>query len=240
MIKMLICIPVVNNVDVTRECLDSVVKLPVHILLANNGATKDIKHLFDWYQGEHPDKITVIEEPVNIGVNPIWNKFLKYFIAHSEYTHIGILNSDVIVHQDFLNVIEPIMEPDNTIPLPTEVDKEKIFVPLDDTRCENNITVNGGVAGTFIILNRFQAELVTPIPESIKIWFGDNWIFDICRGVGFKTKIIEKFMTFHHGSQTVQTVKGVHEQIEKDKENWALLAPLLERKIETLKTSINV
>ncbi len=240
MIKMLICVPAVNNAAVTKEMLDSIVNQPVDILLAQNGADKDIKDMFHWYWTENPFKIKIIDEPVNIGVNPIWNKFLKYFISRPEYTHIGILNSDVIVHQDFLKVIEPIMEPDNTIPLPVEVDKEKIFVPLDDTRCENNITVGGGVPGTFIILNRFQAELVTPIPESIKIWFGDNWIYDICRGVGFKTKVIEKFMTFHHGSQTVQTVKGVHEQIEKDKKNWELLAPLLKRKIETFKTNTNV
>lgn len=235
--KLLICIPAVKNVDVTKECLDSVVHQPVDILLAQNGADKDIKDMFNWYQGEFPDKITIIDEPVNIGVNPIWNKFLKYFLIRSEYTHIGILSSDVIVHKDFLKIIQPVMEKDNSIPLPVEVDKVKIYEPLEDT---NIITtdVKEGVAGTFIILNRLQAELVTPIPESIKLWFGDNWIFDICRGVGFKTLLIDKFRTFHHGSATLQMIPTSSAQIEEDKKNWVHIIPTMERKIKMLKQKL--
>lgn len=236
--KLLICIPAVKNVAVTTETLDSVVHQPVDILLAQNGADKDIKDLFHWYQGEFPDKIKIIDEPVNIGVNPIWNKFLKYFLAREEYTHIGILSSDVIVHRDFIKVIEPIMERENAIPLPVEVDKVQIYEPLDSLNNIVTTDVKEGIPGTFIILNRLQAELVTPIPESIKLWFGDNWIFDICRGVGFKTLLIDKFKTFHHGSSTLQAIPTSSAQIEEDKKNWIHIIPIMDRKIKMLKQKL--
>jgi hypothetical protein len=80
-----------------------------------------------------------------------------------------------------------------------------------------------GTPGVLICLNKTHANLVYPIPETLKVWFGDNWIYDGLRGVGYKTIIVNNLITYHSGSQNVSKVKGISEIIEQDKIEWEKL-----------------
>ena len=60
-------------------------------------------------------------------------------------------------------------------------------------------------------------ELIYPIPETLKVWFVDNWIFDGLRKLGYKTLVLKNLLTYHSWSQTVSKVKGISEIIEQDK-----------------------
>lgn len=212
--KPLIVMPAVKNAHVTREAVDSVINHDVDIILCANGADQDIIDLFYQYKEMSP-RVSVWIEPVNIGVNPIWNKFLDYFIG-GNYTHIGIMNNDIILQRQWLDYLNQVDS--KQVPVCIEVDKDKVKESID--LCQDTTTVTEGTNGIFIWLTKEQARIVYPIPEAIKIWFGDNWIHFKLRKAGYPTVIHHNLRAFHQGSVTIQSVDGVSEQIEKDKIEW--------------------
>jgi hypothetical protein len=212
----LIVIPAVKNAHVTREALDSVIGLGVDIIVCANGADEDVIQLFHEFK-EKFRNISIWHEPTNIGVNPIWNKFVQHFLA-SSYTHIGILSSDVIMQSQFLEVLQNRDIP-NEMPIPIEVDKVTVYEKLDPAGQVGQV-VTEGTNGIFIWLSKEQARIAFPIPDGIKIWFGDNWIHEKLRIAGHKTVILGNFQAFHHGSVTLKEMSTSSEDIERDKINW--------------------
>lgn len=218
--------PAVKNPHVTREALDSIIHQPVGIVLCANGAEQDIRDLFEEFKENRkklfPDyEIIIWDEPVNICVNPVWNKFLEYFIK-SEYTHIGILSSDVILHKSFLHIIKTIqLFLIDKVPLFKEVDKDQVYEDIYAPYDWDYTEMDHGTPGFFIWLSKEQAKKVYPIPEEIKLWFGDEWIYTILRRAGYKTILCNNLWAFHQGSQTLKEMSNTSELIESDKKAWA-------------------
>lgn len=215
--KPLIVMPAVKNVHVTREAIDSVINHPVDIILCANGADQDVIDLMYQYKELKPDRVSVWIEPVNIGVNPVWNKFVAYFM-NTDYTHIGILSSDVILHHQWLEYLER-WDSISDVPIPVEVDRDTLKLGIDVSENKREIATEG-LNGIFIWLTKFQAKVSFPIPEDIKIWFGDNWIHESLRQQGYATVIHHNFRAFHGGSVTLQAMEGTNALIEQDKVAW--------------------
>ncbi len=234
--KVLVAMPCVNNTHVTKECLDSIVNHPVDILLCQNGATDEIKELFKEYKEKHSTINTIWNIEENKGLNPVFNDFMYYFLIQEQYTHLAIINSDIILHSNWLNIIKRAINIHGDLCyLPTEVDKEKIFQnsDLEDLSYHD---IEGGACGMIMWLSREHVKAVYPMPTDIKIWFGDNWIFDLYRGVGGKTVVLKNFWCFHHGSSTLKTLSSTSQWIEDDKIAWRdVVKPELERRIEIIK-----
>jgi len=232
--KLLLCIPIVNNPHVTRQCIESVVHHPVDVMLFANGYNQEIQILFDNYR-DLPN-VKIVDRPENIYVNPAWNFFLEEFINNEQYTHLGILNSDIILHRDFVGALQKFwMVYPNYVPIPTEVNKEEIFHDIDYLLSDMHRWIPEGFPGIAIFLNRQHAHCVYPIPKNIKVWFGDNWIYSICRELGFPTVMYDKLKSFHEGSSTIYSIKGIDWVIEQDKEEWPTVRDMMQAKIEKLK-----
>lgn len=222
--KPLIVMPAVKNVHVTREAVDSVINHDVDIILCANGADQDIIDLFYQYKTLKPERVTVWIEPVNIGVNPVWNKFVAHFLTTS-YTHIGILSSDVILQRQWLEYLKEVDARD-FIPICVEVDKDKVKEDVD-VKDWHIQYVKEGTNGIFIWLTKEQAKMSFPIPEGIKIWFGDNWIHEKLRKAGHTTVIHHNFRAFHGGSVTLQAMPESGGIIEQDKIEWETIKKMI-------------
>lgn len=220
--KPLIVMPAVKNVHVTREAVDSVINHDVDIILCANGADQDIIDLFYWYKEQSP-RVTVWIEPVNIGVNPVWNKFVAHFL-NTDYTHIGILSSDVILQRQWLDYLEQ-WEGSGTQIICVEVDKDKVKEGIESSGPTTLVTE--GTNGIFIWLSKEQASLAFPIPEQIKIWFGDNWIHEKLRKAGHPTVIHHNFRAFHGGSVTLKAMDTTSAIIEQDKIEWETIKKMI-------------
>lgn len=221
--KPLIVMPAVKNVHVTREAVDSVINHDVDIILCANGADQDIIDLFYWYEEQYP-RVTVWIEPVNIGVNPVWNKFVAHFLTTS-YTHIGILSSDVILQRQWLEYIKENGD-DKEQMICVEVDKDKVKEEINVIGMNAQL-VTEGTNGIFIWLTKEQAKMSFPIPEGIKIWFGDNWIHYKLRKAGHPTVIHHNFRAFHGGSVTLQAMPESGGIIEQDKIEWETIKKMI-------------
>lgn len=217
--KMLIGIPCLYGYAHTEDAIKSVVFHPdVHLLLIDNGAESDIKRLIKDYASL--GNVTVIHNPENVYVNPAWNQIIKFFLD-GEFDLLGIMNSDLTMQFNWADSLRNLYEKfgdDYTYVPVIKPDRDDIKIRVNTS--EFNIFTVASAPGIFITLNRKQAERIYPIPEDCKVWFGDDWIYGILRGLGGKTAVASNLIAYHGVSQTVQRVEGIDKVIEKDKIAW--------------------
>jgi hypothetical protein len=170
------------------------------LLLIDNGATNSVKDVIDRYYCH-----AKIYNKENIFVNPAWNRIMAHFL-HGSWDKLIIMNSDIIMKQGWSKHLT-----DDFIPI------------VSDGTTQERKVVTEGTPGVFICLTREMVNIIYPIPDYIKVWFGDEYIFTVLRELGYQTIIIPELIAnhYHGGSQNVQKVPGISEIIEEDKANWA-------------------
>lgn len=230
--KFLVSCPFLYGRGHSQECIESVVHKPnVDCHFIDNGAEEPVKELLNHYERSYSN-VKVHREKFNTFVNPAINTSMQYFLDHPEYDYFISINSDLILEKNWDIVVRKrlALYPDE-ICLPTIVE-DKLFtsIVVDSEPVEGTV-ITGGVNGVFMIFNRTQIKAVFPIPDILKIWYGDNFLFEICRGIGYKTVMSSNFIGYHAHSQTVQKVEGISAMIEDDKVNWEKVGvpTLLER-----------
>ena len=227
--RILVGIPCLYHHDLCKRAIDSVYGKPnVDILLVDNGAEKTVSELIQSY-----DCLKIINEQ-NIFVNPAWNPIIATFLSGG-WDYLAIMNSDLILQSQWSEVCfnRWNVSPDEIlIPQMLDAVPRKVY-----TNFQPSELVTEGTAGVFITLNRKQAEIIYPIPEEIKVWFGDNWIYSILRALGYVTVIPPNLFSYHAWSSTVSKVPGISEIIESDKVAWAeVVEPRMIERITKFKT----
>jgi hypothetical protein len=204
--KILVGIPVIAHAEITRLAIDSVVG-ESDVLVIDNNADATTKLML------MREDISVIENEENIFVNASWNVFLDVFLK-TDYDTLVIMNSDLIMQPGWSE----------------KLDSNQICIPTDGTHLED-VVVTEGTPGVFIHLNREMAKIIYPIPDYIKVWFGDLFIFSVLRRLGYQTVVKAGLIVNHYngGSLSVNIVPNKEAIIEQDKANWALYG---ERDIE--------
>lgn len=216
--KTLVAIPFLFGAEHSKLCIESVINSGVDVLLIDNGAEQSVKNVLNFYHSR--SNVHIISNHENIYVNPAWNQAMEFFLE-MDYDQLVIMNSDLIMHPNWHEVLKNrLVEVPDEITLPVITDSSMQYATCE---YQSGMEVSSGTAGVFISLNRKQVEIVYPIPKEIKVWFGDNWIFDLLRGIGCKTVIAPNLYAkhYHNGSQSVGRVVGISEIIEQDKIVWA-------------------
>lgn len=137
-------------------------------------------------------KVIHIKESENTFVNPAWNKG----VAMSSYDNITIANDDVIFDVDeYYSYFEQLLEINDFKDLGfTGSHSENYELESSYNPCfeEYDNTKNKGGWGC---LFSFHKQNWKPIPNDLKIWYGDNWIHLVCRpilhlkGIKIQTKM---------------------------------------------------
>jgi GT2 family glycosyltransferase len=133
------------------------------VILINN----DVNNTPDFTKHK---KLLYIEPYENIFVNPVWN--MGVAIASTEY--VSILNDDILFDVDlyfhFMNTANQYLNAGYV----GSHSKNYEITELDDTTIEpyDNKTNTGGWGCLF----SFNKKNWIPIPNQLKIWYGDNWI----------------------------------------------------------------
>lgn len=220
--KILVVIPCLYGVDHTREAIESVINKPdVDLLLIDNGAEKGVKDLITNYISGHVNIFRATFEH-NIYVNPAWQYGITVFLNSAQYTHLIIMNSDLIMQRDW----------DLVLRKRWAINSDEICIPVIGNakhmdRVNPEISpaqlVHEGTPGVFITLSRKQVEIINPLPSECLVWFGDQWIYEILRECGYQTVIPSNLISYHYWSQNVQKVAGISEIIEEDKRQWEIV-----------------
>ncbi len=219
---ILVAIPLLYNGEMCEEAINSVVhKEHVSVLLIDNGSENDVKKVINKFSVL--PNVHIIRNEKNLFVNPAWNQSMDFFLRNLQFTHIAIMNSDLVMHNlwDWV-LLNRLLENPDEISIPRMID-DKYFGGMENTNSDvcNATEVHSGTAGVFILMNRKHVGIVNPIPSEILCWFGDNYLYSILRELGYKTVIPDNFLCYHAHSQTIQRVKGISEIIEEDKRQWA-------------------
>jgi hypothetical protein len=219
--KYLVGIPVLFGVDHTREAIESCIHPQADVLIVDNNAPEPVKNVIKEFDG----KITVKVNEKNEFVNPAWNYILEYFLRYKDYTHVVIFNSDAILPPNWPLELDKFYKQfgNFAIPVPYEtLDKRFAWQEQDINAPIKYELIKGGIRGICIILTREQTERIYPIPDGIKVWYGDNWIYEILRETEQCTWMLYNMTVYHALSQNVSIVPEAIPQIEEDKEWWEL------------------
>lgn len=197
--RILVGIPVIAHADLCKAAIDSVV-LESDVLVIDNNADPETKLML------LREDIEVLVNTENIYVNAAWSEIMQYFLLSEFYDTLIIMNSDLIMQPGWS----------------AKLQEGQICIPTDGSHAEN-VVVTEGIPGVFIHLSREMVEMVYPIPSYVKIWFGDNWVFEILRRLGYQTVVKAGLVGLHYngGSQSVNIVPDKEAIIEVDKVAWA-------------------
>lgn len=219
--KILIGIPVITGYKHTMEAINSVLNQQnVELLIIDNNATPDIKELFKQYVDLPNVTIKVNEQ--NIYVNPAWNQIMFHFLA-SDSDVLVIMNSDLTMQNNWAEVLRNcIMRNPYGSYLPVVINDCVKIEQMKEVNVEvaEHTIVKEGTAGIFITLTKGQCNLVYDVPETMKVWYGDNWIYGVLRGIGQETVIASNLFAFHGISQTVSKIEGIDNIIAQDRFEW--------------------
>ncbi len=243
--KILVGIPVLSGYKHTMEAINSILNQQnVELLIIDNNATPDLKELFKNYA--HYANFNVKVNDQNIYVNPAWNQIMYAFLNNDEYKGcdlLVIMNSDLTMQNNWSDVLRQCYQSNPTgcyMPIVVNdcVKLERMKeVNINTQNCE---VIKEGAPGIFITLTKEQCRLVYDIPETMKVWYGDNWIYGILRGIGHQTVIPDNLFAFHGLSQTVSKVEGIDDIIAKDRYEWNTnVEPYMNLLIERLNNERN-
>lgn len=128
MIKVLIGIPVLDNIEITRACLQHLYRntetnrldLNVSVLIVDNGSERDVKCILESEFQKTAFPLYFLRNPQNAGVAVAWNQILKFAPEKGNgksfhYDYYIISNNDVLFGVDWLQPLVEAMEKDKTI-----------------------------------------------------------------------------------------------------------------------------
>ncbi len=185
----------------------------VDLLVIDNGADRDVKAILP--------QTGVIHNPENVGVNPGWNQLVEHFLA-GDWKWLVIASSDVTMANNWADVLRSRMDTPNAVFMPRLVDN----IHDINRKAPETVTVAlEATPGFFYCMPREAVEIAFPIPEGIKIWFGDEWVFTKLRRLGWQTQIVNNMLAHHVWSSNItsQCIK----LIEEDKVAWESIKLLL-------------
>lgn len=214
--RVLVGVPIYRVAPLAERCLDSLVDTPADILVIDNASDQSCQQVIQSFE----DEIFLVRNSENRYCNPAWNQILEFGLAH-DYDVIALGSSDVELDHGWYEAL-----------MARVTHKREVWLPAFTEPVAEEATEAENIAGAFTFLPREAAKLVYPIPEELKLWFGDEWMFTILRGLGWKTMVLNTMPAKHQQSAILSTNPKSYQIIEEDKLAWAELADALYQRIE--------
>lgn len=142
----------------------------------------------------------------NIGVNPAWN----IGVHESKYDKICIANDDVVFDSKIFNRVDTVLDPSSGVVgiCPGVKDFNQ---PPFETGIGRVIPWTGQHTYGFGCLMFVHKAWYRPIPDGLKIYYGDNWIFDTCLFSGRTNYIITDSFFYTPFATTTSQLDNVSE-----------------------------
>ena len=128
MIKILVGIPVLDNIEMTRACVQSLYRstdsvrmgLDVSVVIIDNGSEDDIAGLIKKDLSEARFFTYYVRNPENLGVAIAWNQIVRFSpgtvtVPSFCYDYYVISNNDILFGPDWLQPMVEVMEGDEGI-----------------------------------------------------------------------------------------------------------------------------
>lgn len=200
--KLSILIPVYNQVDFTKQVIESIkeniyLKDDYEVIILNNWSTDWTNdYLKELYNKSENFNFKLINLEENIYVNPAWNELAK----EAEWEYLLFLNNDITLFKNF------------DIKLISYHEKWKITCPATFQKWWDNWFIQSkNINWTCFMVSK---EDWIDIPDNIKLWYGDDYLFRT-----YWVTWIHEYVT-HWWSQTLNKLPEVNKIIENDAKEW--------------------
>lgn len=201
--RVLVGIPCFRLPDLTRECLKAL-EGPATVVAVDNAADRGVKEMLKGLPSVH-----VLVSETNGFCNGGWNRIMEYGL-HGCFDIIGLGCSDVVLDVGWYENLLRHAERPNEVWIPA----------LGDEAKDAPKTVHGGLPGYFTFFPRKAIESVYPIPDGLRQWFGDQYMYEKLRRESWSTVILNDVRATHRQSAVMMATPEVYEVIEQDKIAW--------------------
>lgn len=232
-----VVIPVYNQLDYTRLCLDSLFRhtgVPFDLVVVDNGCTDGTGEFLRDLRPEtgHLRRLRVIRNPRNLGVAPAWNQGIA---TATDGEPVCLLNNDVVLTPGWLREVLGFLAefPGAGIAGPHVTDGE---LPSDFDRwaarhaAEHRDVRDDGFHGCCFVLSREVIERVGLFDErfDLAIWEDVDYQHR-ARLAGFSPSVTHRAVVHHFGSRTVPSVVAelggrnlYMENLQRFTEKWGI------------------
>ncbi|MCX8092677.1 MAG: glycosyltransferase family 2 protein [Candidatus Goldbacteria bacterium] len=205
--KSSIIIPVHNQVEYTRLCIESIIKnsndTDYEIIVINNGSTDATEHYLKEVN------VKVIYNKENIGVAKAWNQGIK--ISNGSY--IFIINNDIVVCKNWIrNLIEFYENNPNTGIVSPAIREGKLNYDFEmySSKFINKMKKikEEGIFACCMVIKKDRFEKVGLFSEEFEIGIGEDTDFYLkLKNFGYKSYITGCAFVHHFGSITLNDIK---------------------------------
>ena len=205
-----VCVPAFNLLQYTRWAVDSVLRHSaphdVRLYLLDNGSER--RDIFDYMKSIPGAKVH--RNDVNRWVYGGWNQLFEMALADKPDI-VVLMSNDVQVGRNWLDGIVREMGVDRKryflpngnfhdhVGFSRDVDAALVALPAGPRTIP-------GRAGWLMAFPVEAVPLFTPIPTSLRLWYGDDWIHWRLRNAGYKCETVLDSCAIHFGSKTLEAM----------------------------------
>lgn len=204
-------VPVMGMSNYTRgllTCIDSNTVKPRRIMIVDNGSQDDTEQAVKSFPGL---PIEYIKLEKNIGVNMAWN----YLFAETDADIVSVLNNDLILNRRFFEkVLSAFENKDCWVVTPATVNYLHEMDPKNPPN-ENRVIPTQVTDGWAFSIRTELVDKMGLLPEDLRIYFGDNIIYEFARLVNKETVMMLDNPVYHYGYQTTtpnNTMQFFHDE----------------------------
>ena len=193
---LLVGVPCYKDGPMVERCLQSLQEPKVQLLIVDNGSEPDVKSAID-------ERGIVIRNDVNRYVNPAWNQLMRYFLDRlKRFKLLVIANSDLVLDPGWSSKLRGHLG-----------DGEQVLFGFDAPRQRSS-------RGSFFAMTPRAAKASCPIPDDLLVMGGDDFIFEVSRGVGC-AKIVDESITMTHVERgTYDKSPEIWDVARRDTDRW--------------------
>jgi len=219
--KIAVIIPVVQT-QMAGELLNSIFQntiVPDRIIIIDNTRGKfkiPIKGL----------PIEICVPPEFLGTNEAWR---LGFTSLEDEDVVCIFNDDIVISPLFFENLLECIE-DHPLLMPSTVKTLKLlttnkFLFREQNRCQQTRKWSGYA----ICIHKSLFSKLPPIPETMKVFAGDRWIYSCSHVLGYPREVMLDNFVYHHRNTTVKQMQktavkqiqnGDHEIFWKEYYKW--------------------
>lgn len=218
-----VLVPCWNKIRYTGSMVDSVLRNSaghdVRFIFVDNGSHDGT---FEFLSGVPNSKI--IRNSENVGVNRAWNQLNAAVLEMDPQPEVVVLaNNDILAGPGWLDrPLEELRKGEKFYYLPNGILHNESTFDQDVLASRNDWRgkTGPGRAGWCIFYTPREIRLFHPIPEALRLWFGDDWIHYKLERAGYQCRTLGDSFCLHYISKTISDYPGMTTVIENDKAVW--------------------
>jgi GT2 family glycosyltransferase len=215
-----ICFVVHNQLWYTQRLVESIARnsypYSLGFFVLDNGSSDGS---WEWLNGMKVTPRVLIRNEGNESLSKCWNRVLQAGLDHGADL-LCLANNDIIVGPGWLDaIVKEEKKGDKAYWLPNgSLDGNHLDQQARD-RVKTGKTYPGR-AGWCMFFRKETVQEFLPIPEELRLWYGDDFIHWKLKQAGYSMLVVDDCCCYHYGSKTVQTIGAIQHIIDADKATY--------------------